>query len=433
MMASIIETIGMANANLKSMYDAAGPLSSRFESLVCIRCRKACPLETLSRCPSCNGVLETRYTLGGEFPTVYQRKSIWDFAEFLPPVRRENIVSLGEGWTSYMEAPNLAERMGVDSVMCKVEGSNPTGSFKDRAASVGVSLARQWGKRGIFTASDGNAGASASAYAAAARMRCLIMVGEDVPASKVSQIAMYTPSVLRVGELYKSRSSLESALAQAAKSLPDWMNLFMWAPYNPLMVDAVKTMAYEIALSEAVPDFVFVPTTGGDLLYGLYKGFRELREMGILERVPGLIAVQGEGADPTVQAIEKGLDTVPETGPPTTIAGALRVNFGGEHALRAVRETGGFGVSVPNDSIVSAQKELARLEGIFCEISSAAGVAAIKIAADKGSVTRDQSVAAILTGFGLKDYLTSERESPQVPFVPPSELDFALRAFINQL
>ena len=419
--------------NLKSRACAAGKMRSRFDSLTCMKCGKAWPMETRSRCPSCNGILETRYDMRGEFPAEPGRESIWDFAEFLPPVRSENIVSLGEGWTSYLEAPNLAKRIGAKSVMCKVEGSNPTGSFKDRAASVGVSLARQWGRRGVFTASDGNAGASASAYAAAARMRSLIMVGEDVPASKVSQMMMYTPFVLRVGELYSSRSSLESALAQAANSLPDWMNLFMWAPYNPLMVDAIKTIAYEIALSKKVPDYIFAPTTGGDLIFGLYSGFRELRNMGMLERVPRLVAVQGEGADPTVQAIEKGMDTIAETGRPTTIAGALRVNFGEEHAIRAVKETQGFGISVPDDSILAAQRDLAREEGIFCEISSAVGVAAIRKALDAGRIARDQTAAAILTGFGLKDYLTAANDLPQIPFTTLAELHAALGAVIPRV
>ena len=175
---------------------------------------------------------------------------------------------------------------------------------------------------------------------------------------------MYSPILLRVWGIYRSLSSLEAALAQTQEILPDWLNHFIWAPFNPLLVDAFKTIAYEIALSQKVPDCIFIPVAGGDLLSGLYKGFQELQKMGQLQRPPRLVAVQGEGADPTVQAIEKGLDKVKETAPARTIAGALRVNFGAEHSITAVRKSGGFGISVSDEQIVKAQREIARDEGI---------------------------------------------------------------------
>ena len=405
-------------------------MTSRFESLACMRCATVHPPDTHSRCLKCGGILETKYNLQGDFPVGAHRTSIWSFSDFLPPIQRENVVSLGEGWTPYLDGPKLARRLGLKSVKCKLEGTNPTGSFKDRAASLGISLARQWGKKGVFTASDGNAGAAASAYSAPAGIKCLVMLSEDVPASKVQQIAMYTPFALRVGGLYKSLSSLESGLAEAGKLLPDWLNMFSWAPFNPLLVDANKTVAYEIALSKSLPDFVFVPTAGGDLLYGLYKGFSELRHMGLIERIPSLVAVQGEGADPSVKAIEKGEDVVRETNPPRTVAGALRINFGAEHTIKAVKETRGFGISVSDDSILEAQKELAREEGILCEISSAVGIAAIKKAVNQGKISKDQTTAAMLTGFGLKDLPSG---GPHIPLVQLSSgLSSAVTALFSR-
>jgi len=352
---------------------------------------------------------------------------MWEFSEFLPPVKGENIVTLGEGWTPYVVAPNHAKRVGLKEVWCKIEGCNPTGSFKDRAASLGVSLALEWGKKGVFTASDGNAAAAISAYCARARLKCLVMIKEDTPASKLAQISMYSPILVRVVGLYESLGGLEASLAQVGRILPGWSNLFIWAPFNPFTVDAFKTIAYEIAIGGRVPDVLFVPVAGGDLLYGLYKGFSDLRSMGRLERIPRLVAVQGEGADPTVQAIEQGLDMVRETGPPRTVASALSVNFGAEHSIKAARETGGFGISVPDDQIMKAQKEIAQNEGIFCEISSAVSVAAIRKAVGEGRVASDERVAAILTGSGLKhDYPVSEHVS-KVPLAgSPSELSRVL-------
>ncbi|MDA4128957.1 MAG: threonine synthase [Thaumarchaeota archaeon] len=390
-------------------------MTNRFESLACANCGRAYPADTHSRCTSCGGILEGHYRLDGRFLDDFHRRSIWDFAEFFPPVKKENVISLGEGWTPYVEAPNFAKRVGLRHIWCKIEGCNPTGSFKDRAASLGLSLASEWRKKGVFTASDGNAAAAISAYSARARMKCLVLIAEDSPAQKLAQIMMYSPILLRVRGLYESVSSLESALEQTQAILPDWLNHFIWAPFNPLLVDPYKTLAYEIALSQKLPDCIFVPVAGGELLSGLYRGFQELREMGQVDRLPRLVAVQGEGADPTVQAIEKGLDQVMETGPPRTVAGALRVNFGAEHSITAVRKSDGFGISVSDEQIMKGQIEIAQDEGIFCEISSAVALAAISKAVDLGKIGGDETVAAILTGAGLKDYPVTADDISNIP------------------
>jgi threonine synthase len=390
-------------------------MTNRFESLACGNCGTTYLADTHSRCAKCKGILEARYRLDGRFPTDAKKKSIWDFADFLPPVEEHNVVSLGEGWTPYVESQNFARRVGARQVWCKLEGCNPTGSFKDRAASLGITLATQWGKKGVFAASDGNAGAAISAYSARAGMKCLVLISDDAPAQKLAQTMMHSPILLRVKGLYESASSLGSALAQAQSVLPDWMNHFIWAPFNPLLVEPYKTIAYEIALTDDVPDCIFVPVAGGELLSGLFRGFRELHEMGQIEKVPRLVAVQGKGADPIVQAIEKGLDKVAETGPPVTVAGALRVNFGAEHPIKAVRGSSGFGISVTDEQIMNAQRDIAREEGIFCEVSSAVAIAAIGEALDLGKMGHDETAAAILTGAGLKDYPTSLAELSPVP------------------
>ncbi len=389
-------------------------MTNRFRFLACANCATKYPTDCHSRCTKCGGILEAHYRLDGIFPTEFERRSIWDFADFLPPIRKENIVSLGEGWTPFVESPNFAKRVGLRHVWCKLEGCNPTGSFKDRTASLGLSLAGEWGKKGVFAASDGNAAAAISAYSARARTKCLILISEDAPLQKLAQIMMYSPTLLRVRGLYESESSLESALAQAQAVLPDWLNLFIWAPFNPLLVEPYKTIAYEIALSKEMPDYIFVPVAGGELLSGLSRGFQELREMGVLVRAPKLVAVQGKGADPTVQAIEKGLDKVLETGPPATVAGAIRVNFGAEHSIMAVKKSGGFGISVTDEQIINAQKQIARDEGIFCEISSAVALAAISEALDRGRISADGTAAAILTGTGLKDFLSADADLSRV-------------------
>lgn len=406
-------------------------MAGRFESLSCMKCGASYPIDAQSRCRRCGGLLEARYNVEGGLPDKVSRTSVWDFAELFSPVQIRKPVSMGEGWTPLVGAPNFAKKLGLKSVWCKTEGNNPTGSFKDRAVSLGVSLAVEWNRAGIFTASDGNAGASTAAYAARGGKKCLVLV-EGVSTQKLVQTSMYSPQIVKVGGLYDSRSSLESTLSLAGELLPGWMNLFLWAPFNPLLLDAFKTIAYEMALAGKVPDLLFVPVAGGDLLYGLYKGFAELRAMGKLDSYPKLVAVQGEGAAPTVKAIEQGLEEVKETEPPRTVAGALRVNFGGEHSLKAVKETGGFGVAVSDGQILEAQREIARYDGIFCETSSAVVVAAIKKAMGEGKVDRDQTVGAILSGGGLKDYDSISLKVSSIPTAAkPSQLASVLREVID--
>jgi threonine synthase len=120
-------------------------MTNRFRSLACANCATTYPTDYHSRCAKCGGILEAHYRLDGKFPTDVEGRSIWDFADFLPSVKKENIVSLGEGWTPYVKSPNYAKRVGLRHIWCKLEGCNPTGSFKDRAASLGLSLAGEWG------------------------------------------------------------------------------------------------------------------------------------------------------------------------------------------------------------------------------------------------------------------------------------------------
>ncbi len=344
--------------------------------------------------------------------------SIWQFRDLMPPVSDANIVSLGEGWTPLVGAPRYGSSIGSENLWCKLEGLNPSGSFKDRAASLGLSLAKEWRKEGVFIASSGNAAAAVAAYSARAGIHCLVLIREDSTPSKLGQISMYGGNLLRVREIFKSKESLEYALNLTQRALPDWLNHFIWAPYNPLLVDGLKTMAYEIVSDsgeDGVPDYVFVPTAGGDLLYGIYKGFAELKATGAVKKMPKMVVVQGKDANPTVAALEMGLSKVPETEKAETVAGALRVNFGTEHTLVAVRESKGFGVALTDEEILTAQREIARLDGIFCEVSSATALAGIAKSIGEKKIGKDEKALAILTGFGFKDYYPPFKDISLVP------------------
>jgi len=371
------------------------------------------------------GILSAKYDLNGKsFDFQAARNSIWQFRDMMPPVSDSNIISMREGWTPFIEAKRYGHSIGSSSLWCKVEGQNPSGSFKDRAASLGLSLAMEWRKPGVFTASSGNAAAAISAYSARAGIKCLVLIREDSTPSKLGQIAMYGANLLRVREIFRDQQTLARALDLTQKALPDWLNHFVWAPYNPLLIDGLKTIAYEVASdcqNIELPDCIFVPTAGGDLLYGIFKGFQELKESGAVDKIPRMVVAQGLNSSPTVAAIESGLDKVPETEKADTVAGALRVNFGTEHTLIAVRQSKGFGIAVSDDEIISAQRKIALSEGIFTEVSSATALAGIEKSIKNGRVQKDEKVLAILTGSGFKDYSPPFKDISLVPLADSSE------------
>ncbi|MCL5067818.1 MAG: pyridoxal-phosphate dependent enzyme, partial [Thaumarchaeota archaeon] len=262
--------------------------------------------------------------------------------------------------------------------------------------------------------------AAVSAYSARAGVPCLVLIREDSTPSKLAQISMYGARLLRVRDLFQSEESLFRALTLTQQSLPDWLNHFVWVTFNPLLVDSLKTIAYEIA-SQSVPDYVFVPTAGGDLLYGIHKGFSELKALGLIEKVPKMVVVQGKDASPTVQAIQSGSRLVPHTDKAQTVAGALRVNFGAEHTLVAVKESGGFGVALTDEEIIAAERDVAKREGIFCEVSSATALAGIAQALKENRIASDESACAILSGIGFKEYSSPFEDVAQVPLATKLE------------
>lgn len=387
---------------------------SRFLGLECIGCGEIYSDLQVTVCRRCGDVLTGKYDLKGlEINLREQEHSIWNYAPVLPPVDPANRVSLDEGNTPYVNLENYGRMIGAGNIWAKLEGCNPSGSFKDRAASVEVSLAKQWKCAGIFTASSGNAAAALAAYSARARLKCLILVREDSTLSKLEQISAYNPRIVRVKKLFTNKQTLTESLKRVETLLPGWRNGFVWAPFNPLAADGVKTISYEIA-SKNVPDYVFVPTAGGDLLFSIFKGFSELKSMNLIDKMPKIVTVQGDNASPLVQAIEKNLDHVEETGAPSTIAGALRVNFGANHAIKAVRESGGFGISVSDREIESAQKNLANQDGIFAETSSAAALAGVEKAIRNGRIENNSKISVILTGTGFKEYQFDQGELKKI-------------------
>lgn len=309
------------------------------------------------------------------------------------------MLSLREGDTPLLPAPRLAAWIGVDSLHLKFEGANPTGSFKDRGMVVAVAKAIEEGARAVLCASTGNTAASAAAYAAHAGIEAVTLLpGGRVAHGKVAQAVMYGARVVTID------ANFDRAL-DVAREAADRYPLALVNSVNPHRIEGQTTAAYEVvaALGDA-PDVLALPVGNGGNITAYWLGFRRDREAGNASRLPRLVGVQAEGAAPLVRG--SPVDR------PETVATAIRIGRPAtwEPAVAAARDSGGTLLAVPDAAILEAWRQVARLEGVFCEPASAAGLAGLREAVARGGVRADEACVAVLTGNGLKDPDTALRE-----------------------
>jgi len=313
--------------------------------------------------------------------------------------------SLGEGDTPLLRPGNLAQVLGLPNLFLKNEAVNPTGSFKDRGAVVAIARALADGARGLLTASTGNAAAALAAYCASRRLPCLILFSQGSPLSKLGQALAYGAQCIQVKGLFDAEPQ---AFIHLLMDLSERLGLglaFFWAPVNPYLLEGMKTISYEVGaqMQGETPDVVICPVGGGDGLAGQWRGYQELQRAGVIHRLPRMIGVQPSGAAPLVASFQQGMDRVLPIGEARTIASGLRVTFSGDHALRAIRASGGTAVAVEDSQTLRYQGLLARLEGAWAEPSGAISVAALPSLMETGLIHPQERVACILTGAGFKD------------------------------
>ncbi len=325
---------------------------------------------------------------------------MWRYRELLPVPMDARPVTLGEGGTPLIELERLPERAGLEwvRVFLKFEGANPTGSFKDRGMTVAVTLARLAGARRVVVASTGNTAASAAAYAARAGMECLVVLPRGkVARGKLAQALLHGARVLEVDGYFDDALELVMTRLVAEGYYP--LNSF-----NPWRLEGQKTLAYEVVdqLGEA-PDYVVVPVGNAGNIAAIWKGFRELHEAGLVDKLPRMVGVQAEGAAPLAEAWRRKIRGIVPVDSPKTVASAIRIGrpVNWPKALRAVEESRGFFVTVSDEEILAAQQALARLEGVGVEPASAAAVAALPKLA--GLVEEGATVVVVATGHALKD------------------------------
>ena len=338
-------------------------------------------------CPACGDPLECVYEYGNDLEDS-GNLGLWRYASVLPVEDAGFRVTLGEGNTPLLRPAGFPENL-----YCKNETVNPTWSFKDRFHAVSLSVARTLGYRKVVASTTGNHGVSAAAYAAAAGMKCVVFCHRECPPLQQRMIAQYgaEPIVLE---------PRQAMLEKFVREHEYWPSTTM-APIpiaNAYGVEGYKTIAYEIWRQLGrVPDHVVCPIAAGDVLYGPWKGFCELRQLGLTDRTPAMHGAQAAGCNPYVQSFRQRLDHVIVHPNPQSIALSIRDATGGYPALQAIYDSGGQALEATDEEIRSATRRLAAA-GLLVEPSSAASVAC----ALQAAFAPDQTVVCLLTGSGAK-------------------------------
>ena len=362
----------------------------------CIECgREYDERELRYRC-DCGGLLEVVTDLD-RAEDVFDGKNVtlWKYESWLPVKKR---VSLDEGGTPLYGLKNLEKELGVE-LYAKNEGANPTGSFKDRGMTVGVSKALELGMDKVICASTGNTSASLAAYAAKAGIKAYVLVPSGkIALGKLAQAIIYGARVVPV------RGNFDDALRVVVEASAK-LGVYMLNSINPFRLEGQKTIALEIYDQLGfVPDNVVLPVGNAGNISAIWKGFKELREKGITDKLPRMIGIQAEGAAPLARAWKTGGPFKPVE-KPETVATAIRIGNPANwpKAWRAVEESGGLFESVSDGEILRAQHLLASREGLFVEPASATPLAGLMKLLESGELERGESYVLITTGHGLKD------------------------------
>jgi threonine synthase len=381
-------------------------------NLVCSECGYVFPSDSgKNSCEKCGGILE--YVWDEEYLKTVEftgELKFWRYKPVLPSVKKQ--VSLGEGGTPLQEAQRLAEALGLKNLALKDETRNPTNSFKDRSASLIVSDASSKGFSSIVCATNGNHGASVAAYSAKADISCHLIVPKAMDIGKLAQMMVYNAEIVESGE------TIEEAIGRV-KTLEREMGWYQaTTELNPLSVEGLKTISYEIVEQKGDPGWLLVAMGSGVTISSIWKGFKELQMMGRIDQLPRLIGIQAKGCSPIVSAFDAGANILKPIKRGETEALAIRVSqpIFGELALRAIRESNGFATSVSDEDMLVAGREIARFEGIFAEPASAATVASLSTLIKSGKIDKADRVTCLITSSGLKtddilQSLTKRRKS----------------------
>ena len=375
----------------------------------CIECGKTYSPGSRFRC-DCGGLLEVVHEFEAVHRSIFNGRlgalkspyssGVWRFKEIVNPSLDElYIVSRSEGNTNLYTHPRLSEYVGLGNLTLKHEGENPTGSFKDRGMTVGISEARRLGAKTVACASTGNTSASLAAYAAQAGIDCVVFIPEgEIAYGKLAQALSYGAKVLQVS------GNFDDAM-RIVQEASEELGLYLLNSVNPWRIEGQKTIIFEMLQQRGwrPPDWIVVPAgnLGNTSAFG--KALREAVSLGLIDDVPRIASVQAQGANPFYRLWRGGGETL-EASKPETVASAIKIGnpVSWRKAIRVIRETGGVVEQASDQEILDA-KALVDGCGIGCEPASAASVAGARKLVESGVIDPGEDVVCILTGNLLKD------------------------------
>ncbi len=392
----------------------------------CVGCGEEYPVEPfIYQCPKCKTNLDVlyNYDLIREIWSVddlkqFPYQSLWRYHPLLPVNNPPENLSMRSGGTPLVSFPNIQTDVGKINLYVKDDTRNPSGSLKDRATEIGIRHAEELGQNTIVAASTGNAAASLAALAAYYEKKAVILAPASAPPAKLTQILQYGAILYPVDGTYDDAFDLSMLVAKAN----DWYSRS--TGINPVLAEGKKTVGLEIAeqMNWQVPDKILVPTGDGCIIAGIYKAFLDLVRLGWISKLPQLIAVQAAGSAAIVNALESGKPM--KSVKSNTVADSISVDLprDGDKALQAVQKTKGYGITVTDEEILTAQHRLAKNTGIFAEPAAAASFAGFLKSMKIGKIEAGESIVILASGTGLKDIPAAQKKI-NIPKAQPKSLE----------
>lgn len=398
----------------------------------CFLChKKTDEKENTTVCKSCGGPLDVVYDyelLKNQMNAYILRNtppSVLKYLDFYPLLERHNLKSLGEGNTLLHHAQSLGKKLNLNRLYIKNEGMNPTGAFKDRGSFVEIHKAKELGYKTVCVASTGNMAASVAAYAGQIGLACYVLVPDNTPRGKLAQAISFGAHVIQVRGTYTDAFGLCVQVAQK-------YGYYLAGDYA-FRGEGQKSLSYEVCeqLRFETIDWMIVPVGMGTNLSYIWKGFKEYYEFGLIKKLPRIVAVQAEGASPIVTAYETNRDVKP-IDKAQTICSAIAcsgISIDAPKVMAALKDSKGVAVSVTDDETLQSQQELAKIEALYIEPSSATVIAVLSKLIKRKFLKQEDVIICVATGAGLKDPATTLKVLAEPPTIEPNiaEVDRVLR------
>lgn len=343
-------------------------------------------------------------------------KGIWTYHQYLRQIEENNRHTLGEGQTPLVKSSRIASLLGLKHLYFKLEISNPTGSYKDRFAAAAVSVLKQDKSKFCIATSSGNTGSALAAHCAAAGIKCFLVLVDGTPAGKMQQMNIYGADTIVIKDFGKDNAitgRVMEGLRKIAKQNNSGLQISSYS-FSPGGMSGVQTIAYEIAESLPGVQHVFCPAGGGGLTLSLVKGFKAWKGNHPGLQLPKVHCVQPAGNDTIASALRNNLNAAsPIDKTQTKISGLQVPNIlDGDMVITECRSVKGTGYVIPDEDIYFAQRQMAQLEGIYCEPAGAVALAGLKIAIEKKEVKANDEIVCLVTGHGFKDPSSASNIAP---------------------